>query len=70
MVSNRLNEVMKFLTLFTTALIPLSVISGIYGMNFDHMPELHWVVGYPSALILMVLASVALYAVFKRRGWL
>jgi magnesium transporter len=39
-------------------------------MNFVHMPELHWIVGYPFAVILMVLVSVALYVVFKRRGWL
>jgi magnesium transporter len=39
-------------------------------MNFDHMPELHWFFGYPYALVLMALMSVALYMVFKRRGWL
>jgi magnesium transporter len=39
-------------------------------MNFDHMPELHWLLGYPFALALMVLTSVGLYAIFKRRGWL
>jgi Mg2+ and Co2+ transporter CorA len=39
-------------------------------MNFHHMPELHWIVGYPIALILMLLVSVALYGLFKRRGWL
>jgi magnesium transporter len=39
-------------------------------MTFDHIPELHWTVGYPFALLLMVVASVALYLVFKRRGWL
>jgi lipopolysaccharide export LptBFGC system permease protein LptF len=41
-----------------------------YGMNFEHMPELHWSLGYPFALLLMVLVSLSLYAVFKRRGWL
>ena len=47
-----------------------TMIAGIYGMNFDYMPELHWIVGYPFALTLMLLVSVALYAVFKRRDWL
>jgi magnesium transporter len=39
-------------------------------MNFDHMPELHWLLGYPFALALMLLVSVSLYVIFKRRGWL
>jgi magnesium transporter len=42
----------------------------IYGMNFEHMPELHWALGYPFALLLMLLVSLSLYVVFKRRGWL
>ena len=42
----------------------------IYGMNFDHMPELHWYYGYPLALVLMVASSTALYILFKRRKWL
>jgi magnesium transporter len=42
----------------------------VYGMNFDHMPELHWMAGYPFALTLMLVVSVSLYLVFKRRGWL
>ncbi|HEU5223389.1 MAG TPA: magnesium and cobalt transport protein CorA [Candidatus Lumbricidophila sp.] len=47
-----------------------TVIAGIYGMNFEHMPELHWFVGYPMAIALMFGASYALYWVFKRRNWL
>ena len=39
------------------------------GMNFDHMPELHWILGYPFALALMLVASFVIYVVFKRRGW-
>jgi magnesium transporter len=42
----------------------------VYGMNFEQMPELSWVLGYPAALVLMVLTSVVLYAAFERRGWL
>jgi magnesium transporter len=47
-----------------------TLVGTIYGMNFDHMPELHWQLGYPLALLLMVVTSTALYMVFKRRGWL
>jgi magnesium transporter len=47
-----------------------TLIAGVYGMNFDHMPELHWVLGYPLALLLMVVSSWALWVFFKRSGWL
>ena len=47
-----------------------TLIAGIYGMNFDHMPELHWAFGYPFALMLMALASTTIYVFFKRSGWL
>jgi len=69
-VSNRLNEVMKFLTLFTTALMPLTVITGLYGMNFEHMPELKWRYGYLWALSLMAASFGATMVYFWRRGWL
>jgi len=64
------NEEIKKISAWAAIFFAPTLIGTVYGMNFDHMPELHWSVGYPSALILMVLASVALYAVFKRRGWL
>ena len=47
-----------------------SLIGTIYGMNFDTMPELHWAPGYPFALVFMAVASCALYALFRRFGWL
>ena len=47
-----------------------TLVGTVYGMNFDHMPELHWVIGYPFALLAMVLLSVGLYLLFKRRKWL
>jgi len=68
--SNRLNEIMKFLTLFTAALMPLTVISGIYGMNFQHMPELGWRWGYPATLGLMAVVGGSVLLYFRRRGWL
>jgi len=69
-VNNRLNETMKRLTLMTAVLASLAVITGVYGMNFEHMPELKWRFGYLWALGLMVSAPLALVAWFKRKGWL
>jgi len=68
--SNRLNEIMKFLTLFSAIILPLTVITGIYGMNFEHMPELREKWGYPGVLILMAAVSGGVLWFFKRRGWL
>jgi magnesium transporter len=69
-VSNRMNEVMKVLTIIATIFIPLTLIAGIYGMNFQYMPELQWRWGYPMVWLVM-LAIVALMAVyFRRKGWL
>jgi magnesium transporter len=68
--SNRLNEIMKFLTLFTATLMPLTVIAGIYGMNFQYMPELRWRWGYPAALGAMAVAGGSVLFFFWRRGWL
>jgi magnesium transporter len=68
--SQKLNEVMKVLTMFSTVLLPLTLIAGIYGMNFEHMPELKWMYGYPSALGLMGLITLMLLVYFRRKGWL
>lgn len=69
-ISNRLNQVMKTLTVITTILMSAALIAGIYGMNFRNMPELEWQFGYPWALGLMVAVGLALYAVFRRKRWL
>jgi magnesium transporter len=69
-VSNRMNEVMKVLTLFSTTFIPLTFLAGIYGMNFDRMPELHWPWAYPVLWGVFVAVPVVMLAVFRRRGWL
>jgi magnesium transporter len=69
-VSNRLNEVMKKLTSWAAIILLPTLIAGVYGMNFDHMPELHWLLGYPFALGLMLASAAALYVMFKRRDWL
>jgi len=73
-LSNRMNEVMKVLTMIATIFIPLSFVVGIYGMNFDtrspwNMPELSAQYGYPVLLALMLAAGVAMVVYFKRKGW-
>lgn len=69
-VSNRLNDVMKFLTIFASIFIPLTFIAGIYGMNFRYMPELDWKYGYFVAIGAMALIGLSLLAYFKRKDWL
>ncbi len=75
-LSNRMNEVMKVLTIIATIFIPLSFIAGVYGMNFDpaasplNMPELQWYLGYPFALAIMLLVAVGLLYYFRRKGWI
>jgi magnesium transporter len=69
-ISNRLNQVMKRMTSWGAILLGSTLIAGIYGMNFTHMPELDWVFGYPLALASMLALTVFLYTWFKRRDWL
>ena len=69
-VSNRMNEVMKVLTIISTIFIPLTFIVGIYGMNFDHMPELKWELGYPIVWVMMIAIAGAMIGFFRRKHWL
>lgn len=74
-VSNKMNEVMKVLTIIATIFIPLTFIAGIYGMNFDpeaspyNMPELSWYWGYPVSMGIMAIIAVIMIFYFKRKGW-
>ncbi len=74
--SNRMNEVMKVLTVIATIFIPLTFIAGVYGMNFDpaasplNMPELGWYWGYPAAIAAMLLVTAGMLFFFRRRRWL
>lgn len=68
-MNNRMNEVMKLLTIITTIFIPLSFIAGVYGMNFKHMPEIEWYYGYPTILGVMALVTVGMVYYFKRKKW-
>jgi magnesium transporter len=69
-VSNRLNAVMKVLTIIATIFMPLTFIAGIYGMNFKYMPELEWPWGYPLILLTMLAIAVFMLAFFRRKKWL
>jgi magnesium transporter len=68
--SNRMNEVMKVLTIIATVFIPLTFIAGVYGMNFDVMPELRYAWGYPAILAFMFVIAIGMFAFFRRRHWL
>src|SRR5215467_3267300 len=69
-ISYRLNAVMKVLTIITTIFMPLTFIVGIYGMNFEHMPELKWEWGYPLVLGVMVAIAIAMLGFFKLKKWI
>ena len=68
--AQKTNEVMKVLTLFSAYFLPLTFIVGIYGMNFDNMPELRYRYGYPIIMGLMLLIFLLIFFWFKRRKWL
>jgi magnesium transporter len=69
-MSQRLNEVMKVLTIIGTIFIPLTFLAGVYGMNFRHLPELEWIWGYPMFWTVCVVTAVTMIAWFRRRQWI
>ena len=69
-VSNRMNEVMKTLTIIASIFIPVTFLAGLYGMNFEHMPELHFRWGYPVLIAVMVIMGIGMLVYFRRKGWL
>jgi len=69
-ISNRMNEVMKVLTVFASIFIPLTFIAGVYGMNFAHMPELEWWWAYPLLWLVMLAVAVTMLVYFRRKRWL
>ena len=69
-LSNKSNDVMKVLTIFSTIFIPLTFIAGIYGMNFEHMPELHYRPAYFILLGIMLIITLLMLLFFKRKKWL
>jgi len=68
--SNRMNEIMKVLTIIATIFIPLTFITGIYGMNFKNIPEIKWVWGYPIVLLGMLIIGIVMVIYFKRKKWM
>jgi len=69
-ISNRLNEVMKVLTIIATIFMPLTFIAGVYGMNFKYMPELEWPWGYFMVWGIMLTIAVSMIVFFRKRKWL
>ena len=69
-ISNRMNEIMKVLTIIGTIFIPLTFVAGVYGMNFEHMPELEWRLAYPAVWVVMIAITIAMLVYFRRKKWL
>jgi magnesium transporter len=69
-VSNKTNEIMKVLTMIATIVMPLTLIAGIYGMNFKHMPILEWEYGFISISVIMAILGLGMIMYFKRKEWL
>jgi magnesium transporter len=69
-ISNRTNQVMKVLTIMASIFIPLTFLAGVYGMNFEWMPELTWKWGYPAVLFLMLVVAMGLLWFFRKKKWL
>jgi magnesium transporter len=70
MVNLSQNQTVRIVSVVAVLFLPPTLIGTIYGMNFDHMPELGWVFGYPAAVVAMVASAVLSWAYFKWRGWL
>ena len=68
--ANRTSEIARVLTVVSSIMLPLTLIAGIYGMNFENMPELKWALGYPGALGVMLAVGLGLLGAFWRLGWL
>lgn len=69
-IANRANEIMRVFTAITTIFMPLTVITGIYGMNFDYIPEIHWKYGYYSIIGVMVLLGISMVLIFRKKDWI
>jgi len=70
MIGIQQNDIIKIVTVAAVVFLPPILIASVYGMNFKHMPELQWLIGYPFALLLMVLSALLPYLYFRRQGWM
>jgi len=70
LTANRQNEEVKKISSWAAIFFAPSFVAGVYGMNFDYMPELHWTFGYPMSILLMAAMAALLYRIFKKKGWL
>ena len=70
MVNIQQNSIIKIFSVIAVVFLPPTLVASIYGMNFDYMPELHWHLGYPLALLMMLCSAVGPYLLFRARGWL
>ena len=69
-INNEQNTIIKLFSVLAMVPFPPTLIASIYGMNFEHTPELKWMGGYPRSLVIMAISTVVPYPYFKRRGWL
>lgn len=69
-ISNKMNEIMKVLTIIATIFIPLTFIAGVYGMNFEFMPELRWRLGYPAVWAVMICVGISMLVYFRKKKWI
>ena len=69
-ISNKMNEIMKVLTIIATIFIPLTFIAGVYGMNFEFMPELRWRWGYPAIWAVMICVGISMLVYFRKKKWI
>ena len=70
LINNEQNAIIKIVSVAAVVFLPPTLVASVYGMNFQHMPELGWRLGYPLALALMVLSAILPYLFFRRKGWL
>ncbi len=70
MINNEQNAIIKIVSVAAVVFLPPTLVASVYGMNFDVMPELKWVLGFPFAILLMMSSAVLPYVFFKRKGWL
>ena len=70
MISIQQNNIIKIFSVMAVIFLPPTLVASAYGMNFQFMPELEWVIGYPMAIVMMIVAGILPYLYFKKRGWL